>query len=144
MPGEAELDRYLPASIRGHIEQHYYARINAQARLEQLLQDPEFLRDPAHHVALFADHGVVHVRDVATQILRVLDTINGVLIAARDESRLEFMKAYGVTVAYLHDIGMTDFSPFGRAMHPEFVAQIVFDAAFDGVVETLWNANCAG
>ncbi len=144
MISEAQLDHYLPASISGYIEQQYYVRVNAQARLEQVLQDPEFLRDPARHVALFADHGVVHVRDVATQILRVLDTINGVLIAERDESRLEFMKAYGVTVAYLHDIGMSDFSQFGRVMHPEFVAQTVFDTAFDGVVETIWDENCAG
>ena len=141
MGSEHQLDRYLPRHIRAHIEQHYYARVNEQAHLEHIIRDPEFLRDPAHYVALFADHGVVHVRDVAGQILQVLDTINGVLIPARSESRLELMRAYGVIMAYLHDIGMADFSPFGRTMHPEFATQMVFDAEFDRVVAAIWDEN---
>ena len=141
MAGNHQLDRYLPERVRVQIEQQFYARVNAQARLEQIIHDPEFHRDPGNHVALFADHGVVHVRDVARQILQVLDTINGVLIPARDASRLAFMKAYGATVAYLHDIGMADFSPFGRTMHPEFAAQMVFDPELDGVIETIWHEN---
>jgi hypothetical protein len=59
------LDRYLPAPIRVWIEQTFYARINAQAQLEVALADPTFYCDPASHLALFNDHGVVHVRDVA-------------------------------------------------------------------------------
>lgn len=138
-----EFERYLPERVRLHIEQEYYARVNAQATLEQVLLDPEFVQNPLGHVALFSDHGVVHVRDIARQILQVLDAINGVLIPTRPQNRLDFfMKGYGVMAAYLHDIGMVDFSPFGRSMHPEFASQMVFDPAFDDVVETLWEENC--
>jgi hypothetical protein len=140
-----QLDRYLPAPIRVWIEQTYYARINAQAQLEAALADPTFSSDPAAHLALFNDHGVVHVRDVAQQILRVLDHTHGALIARRERERLDgFMKSYGVLVAYLHDIGMIDFRPFGRAMHPEFASQAVFDPAFDHIVDAIWHSDCGG
>jgi hypothetical protein len=67
------------------------------------------------------------------------------LIAPREGERLHgFMKSYGVLVAYLHDIGMIDFRPFGRAMHPEFASQAVFDPAFDHVVEAIWHSDCGG
>jgi len=99
------------------------------------------LANPLNHVAFFADHGVVHVRDVATHILPILDVINGVLVPARDALRQEFMKGYGVMLAYSHDIGMIDFSAFGRAMHPEFTAQEVFTPAFDKIVDTIWFEN---
>jgi hypothetical protein len=137
------LDRYLPAPIRVWIEQTYYAQINAQAQLDAALADPTFYCDPAAHLALFNDHGVVHVRDVAQQVLRVLDHAHGTLIVRREAERLDgFMKSYGVLVAYLHDIGMIDFSGFGRAMHPEFASQAVFDLAFDYVVDTIWYSDC--
>lgn len=136
------LDHYLSPKIRSQIEQQYYARINAQAQLDQLAADPDFIASPEAHVAFFSDHGVVHVRDVAQQVLQILEVINGVLIPARQPSRLAFMKGYGVMLAYLHDIGMVDFSHFGRAMHPEFAAQTVFKAEFDELVQRLWDENC--
>jgi hypothetical protein len=140
-----QLDRYLPAPVRAWIEQTYYARINAQAQLEAALADPTFYSDPASHLALFNDHGVVHVRDVAQQVLRLLDLTHGTLIAWREGERLDgFMKSYGVLVAYLHDIGMIDFRSFGRAMHPEFASQALFDPAFDHVVDAIWQSDCGG
>ncbi|HRW11278.1 MAG TPA: hypothetical protein P5121_39535, partial [Caldilineaceae bacterium] len=57
--------------------------------------------------------------------------------------RLHFMGGYGVMVAYLHDIGMRDFSPFGRTMHPEAAAQLVFLPEFDELVEMIWEMNCS-
>ena len=135
------LDRYLSPEIRGEIEQRYYAHINAQAHLDQLAQDETFLDSPDEHVALYADHGVVHVRDVAQQILHVLHAIDGVLVPARNANRQTFMHGYGVIVAYIHDIGMADFSPFGRAMHPEFAAQTVFQADFDPLIDSIWADN---
>jgi len=138
----SQLDRYLPEKLRSHIEQRYYARVNAQARLDRVIHDPEFLSHLSDHMALISDHGVVHARDVAGQILQVLDVIHGVLIPARDLNRLEFMKGYGVMLAYIHDIGMLDFSRFGRAMHPEFATQAVLDPEFDGIFETIWDENC--
>src|SRR5437016_6309548 len=102
-----QLDRFVPAPIRLWLEQTYYAQINAQAQLEAALADPTFFGDPAAHLALFNDHGVVHVRDVAHQLLRLLDHTHGTLLALREAERLHgFMKSYGVLLAYLHDIGM--------------------------------------
>lgn len=142
MSAEDDLDAYVPAGVRAWIEQAYYARINEQATLDHLLGDPAFLEDPEGHIALFSDHGVVHVRDVARRMLEVLEVINGVLMPLRPGERLDgFMKRYGVMAAYLHDIGMADFSPFGRGIHPEFASQAVFEPAFDDVVETVWDAN---
>jgi hypothetical protein len=140
-----QLDHFVPIPVRAWIEQTYYARINAQAQLEAALADPTFYDDPATHLALFNDHGVVHVRDVAQQVLRVLDHSHGTVIARREEQRLGgFMKSYGVLVAYLHDIGMIDFSGFGRARHPELASQAVFDPAFDRVVDAIWQSDCGG
>jgi hypothetical protein len=140
-----QLDRFVPEPIRVWIEQTYYARINAQAQLEVALADPTFYRDPAARLALFNDHGVVHVRDVAQQVLHVLGRTHGTVIARRESERLQaFLKSYGVLVAYLHDIGMIDFSGFGRAMHPEFASQAVFDPAFDHIVDAIWHSDCGG
>jgi hypothetical protein len=133
------LDQIIAPHVRAAIEQRYYARINAQAQLAEVLKDPLFLQHPAAHAALFADHGVVHVRDVTQQVLQVLDAIHGVLIPARDGARLAWMKSYGVQVAYAHDIGMIDLSEFGRAMHPEYATQAVLSAEFDDIVERLWE-----
>lgn len=136
-----QLDRYLPEKIRATIEGDYYGRVGEQARLDQVAHNPEFLADPLSHVAVYSDHSVVHVRDVATNILQVIDTINGVLVAPRGTRRLDFMRGYGVILAYNHDIGMRDFSAFGRAMHPEFAAQEVFSPAYDALVEEIWEEN---
>ncbi len=136
-----ELNRYLPESIRENIEQNYYAKVNQQATLDQAVRSKEFIEDPLNHVALFSDHGVVHVRDVAHNIVSVLDLINGVLIPRRNRLWLEFMKGFGVMLAYNHDIGMMDFSAFGRAMHPEFAAQAVFNPEYDPIVDTIWDEN---
>lgn len=129
----------IPASVRDWLETNYYNKVSEQARLDHAAHDPEFWRRPESHVALFSDHGAVHARDVASQVVAVLDTINGVLIARRPEPRLHFMRGFGVLLAWLHDIGMRDFSPFGRAMHPEFAAQTVFSPAFDAQIEALWH-----
>lgn len=142
MDSTNQLDKYLPATIREQIEQRYYAQINRKSRLDQVAHDEEFLTLLEEHVVLFGDHGVVHVRDVAQQILHVLANINGVLVAPRTPYRLGFMQGYGVMVAYLHDIGMVDFSGFGRAMHPDFALQAVFQPEFDTIVQTIWDENC--
>lgn len=139
------VDAYVPTRVRAHLEQTYYARVSAQATLAHLVRDAAFLDDPARHVALFSDHGIVHVRDVATRIVEVLDTMRGVCIPSRSRERLEgFMKSYGVLLAYLHDIGMADLSPRGRAAHAVVVAQLVFTPALDAVVEAVWAANSGG
>jgi hypothetical protein len=139
------IHQYLPESLRTWVEQRYYAQINAQARFEVLIGDQRFWEAPRAHVGLYSDHGVVHVRDVARQIVQLLDDIHGLLIPTRPPERFDpFMKGYGVTLAYLHDIGMVDFSPLGRSMHPEYAAQAVFTAPFDAWIETLVAQNVGG
>jgi hypothetical protein len=137
-----QVERYLPLEIRTGIEENYYARIEAESLLERFAQDPTFLENPGLHLALYTDHGIVHARDVARQVLRVLDIANGLLMPRRAGGRQEFMRGYGVMLAYVHDIGMLDNTPFGREMHPEFATQEVFSTRFDGWMDTLWNENC--
>ena len=133
------LDRYLPETIRAIIEEQYLVAIDAQARVERVIHDPVFYQDPNHYPPFFADHGTVHHRDVAHQVLQVLDTVHGLLIPAREPGRLSSMKGYGVILAYLHDLGMSDFSPLGRAIHPHAAAQEVFEPEFDGILELIWQ-----
>ena len=77
----SELDVYLLPAIRAQIEQCYYAQVNAQSQLDQL-GATLILVELERHISFYSDHGVVHVRDVAQQMLRVLDRINGLLIPA--------------------------------------------------------------
>ncbi len=58
--------------------------------------------------------------------MRLVDTIDGVLIAARPPVRRRFLEAYGVAAAYLHDIGMVDMTPVGRRTHPVYAAHAAF------------------
>ena len=138
------LDRWVSTSIRDEIERRFYAKINEQASLSHLADDPAFMAAPAQHVGLFADHGVVRTRDVAHQVLDVLATAHGILIPRRSPQRFTFMQGYGVLLAYFHDIGMIDFSAFGRTMHPEFAAQAVFEPALDDLIDRIWLENSGG
>lgn len=131
----------LPEAFTAYIEQNYYAQVTKQSELEVIVQDPEFLKNPLKHVALFSDHGILHGRDIASKIIQVIQHIQGLLIPARTPNRLEFMLGYGAMLAYLHDIGMKNFSAFGRAMHPEFAAQLIFTAEFDPWIDLLWGEN---
>ncbi len=145
-PPIAELDRWLSPQIRDQLEQTYYAAVNNRARFEMLSRDPSFLealRLGEPHVGLFSDHGVVHVRDVAAQVLRVLERAHGLLIPPRPAWRLASMQGYGVLLAYFHDIGMVDFTAFGRAMHPESAVHSIFSAAMDELIEAIWRENSA-
>ena len=138
---DAIMDGYLPPEFRSFIEHNFYGRVVEQARLENLKKDSNFHKDPLKHIALYTDHGIVHVRDVALQVLEVIETANGVLMPFREKKQLAFLKGYALQLAYLHDIGMADFSEFGRFMHPEFAAQYVFTPAFDPMLECLWSEN---
>ncbi len=131
----------LPEAFTSYIETTFYGKVTEQSKLESIINDVSFLTNPLKHVALFSDHGIVHGRDIANKIVQVLHQINGLLIPERQGSRLEFMLGYGVVLAYLHDIGMHDFSAFGRAMHPEFVAQLIYTPEFDPLVDLLWQEN---
>lgn len=140
----SELNHYVSPELRRIIEKTYYAQVNQRGSFDELTRDASFLGDPARHVAFFADHGVAHVRDVARQVLRVLDRLHDVLIPPRPPVRLDFMRGFSVLMAYVHDIGMADFSPFGRTVHPDAAAQIVFDPSFDPMAERIWEEDGGG
>ena len=137
-------EKYLPAKVRNYIENRHYAQVGLKAGFDKIFDDASFLDNPTRHVAFFSDHSVVHVRDIAQQTLKTLDAVHGLLIPRRDSARFEFMRAYGSNITYLHDIGMADFSSFGRAIHPEYAAQAVFQACYDEIITSLWAANCGG
>jgi hypothetical protein len=133
----AELDRYLPRPVRAFLEDRFWRPIEAQATLEVLQDDAAFLADPGRHPAIFADHGVVHVRDVSIGLVRLLDTINGVLLPRRPAHRQEFVQALGVALVYLHDIGMVDMTREGRRVHALFAAHASFGPEMTPLVEAL-------
>jgi hypothetical protein len=143
MPTDADavLDLLLPARIRELIERNYYSKVNASLTLEEVAKDPTFLQDPISHLALFTDHGVMHMRDVAHRIVDMIANVSGIKIAERPRLRLDFMTSYGCLLAYVHDIGMSDLNPFGRAVHAEFGGQEAFGGAFDEIVDILWEEN---
>ena len=134
----------LPQEFTSYIEHNYYGQVTEQSKLEAIIHDPAFVHDPLKHVALFSDHGVLHVRDIATKIVQVLRQINGLFIAARGPQRLAFMLGYGSMLAYLHDIGMKNATASGRAMHPEFAAQLAFSTDVDPLIAVLWRRMPAG
>lgn len=138
------VDDYLPEGIRRALEERLWRPIATRASLEALLDDPLFLEDPGHHPAMFADHGVVHVRDVAAGLLQLLDTVDGVLLAARPPARRRFVAQLGVAQTYLHDIGMVDLSPTGRRTHAEYAAHAAFGTDVDGLVAHLLGETDLG
>ncbi|SON62280.1 hypothetical protein MSIMFI_03805 [Mycobacterium simulans] len=131
----------LVPRIRELIEHNYYSKVNASLTLEEVATDPSFLQDPFSHLALFTDHGVIHMRDIASRIVDLIGNVSGVKIPERSPLRLERMKSYGCLLAYVHDIGMSDQNPFGRIVHAEFVAHEAFGTAFDEIIDILWNEN---
>jgi len=48
-------ERHLSESVRERIEQAYYARVNEQAKLENLIRNPLFMEDAAKHPAFYSD-----------------------------------------------------------------------------------------
>jgi hypothetical protein len=135
--GRTVLDEVLPAPIRTWLEESFWRPIGAQATLEALRDDPGFLADPGRHPAMFADHGIVHARDVAVGLVRLLDTVDGVLLAPRPRARRRFMETLGVAAAYLHDIGMVDMTPTGRRVHPQYAAHAAFGPGMGALVDHL-------
>lgn len=138
---EPSLDLLLPARVRDLIEQSYYARVNSTLTLEEVAKDPTFLANPLGHLALYTDHGVIHMRDVASRIIPLIGNVAGVKIGGRTPPRLAFMQSYGCLIASVHDIGMSDLNPFGRSVHAEFAAHEAFGANFDEIIDIIWEEN---
>ncbi len=122
----AVLDDHLPPALRAHLEETFWRPIEAAASLEVLREDPAFLDDPGRHPAMFADHGVVHVRDVASGVVPLVETVDGILLAARPPDRRALVQMWGVALTYLHDVGMVDFTRVGRRTHALYAAHVAF------------------
>jgi hypothetical protein len=135
--GWGTLDELLPAALRGDLEERLWRPIETQATLELLADDPAFAASPGTHPAIFADHGIVHVRDVALGVIRLVETANGVLLPRRTAPRRRFVELVGVAMAYIHDIGMVDMTPVGRRVHAIYAAHAAFGAEVDDLVEHL-------
>ena len=133
----ARLDDHLPRAVRTTLEESLWRPIEMQATLEVLMKDPSFFEDPGRHPAMFADHGVVHVRDVASGVVALVDVVDGVLLAARPTGRRHLVQTWGVALAYLHDVGMVDLSPVGRRTHALYAAHAAFSADADPLVDHL-------
>lgn len=141
---EGPLDDAVPAVLRERVEQRYWAPIGDAAALERFIDDPALHAAPDRHPALFSDHGVVHVRDIAASAAALATRAHGVLLPARDEPTRAFVRRLAVLLAYFHDIGMVDPTPAGRRVHPQFAAQTVLGDAFDDLAHELWHADAGG
>ena len=91
---------------------------------------------------MFADHGIVHARDVALGVVRLVDVVDGVLLPGRPPARRAFVTALGVATAYLHDVGMVDMTRGGRRVHAIRAAQDAFGPDVDDARSvTCWRAG---
>lgn len=131
------LDDHLPPALRRGLEESLWQPIGARATLEVLRDDPSFVEDPGRHPAMFADHGVAHVRDVAAGLVRLVEVVDGVLLPARPAARRSLVQTWGVALTYLHDVGMVDMSRVGRRTHALHAAHVAFADEADGLVEHL-------
>jgi hypothetical protein len=138
LPG---IDELLPARVRETLEERYWRPIQEAAVLERFADDSAFIADPVNHIALFSDHGVVHVRDVAAGVHSLAATVNGVLLPGRPPERQAFLAGYGVLAAYIHDIGMHDQTRVGRRLHPVYAAHVAYDSGLDDVVAELLGSD---
>ena len=130
-------DDLLPLSVRNIIEERWWRPVEAGASLDALRHDGQFLAKPTGHPALFGDHGVVHVRDIANGVVTLAKTADGLLLPRRPADRQQFLVAVALLATYLHDVGMVDPSPVGRRVHALFAAQVPFTAEADDVVALL-------
>ena len=84
------VQRFLPFPFREHLEA-FYKKIDEKATWQSFSHDPEFHANPISHVAMYADHGTVHVRDISVHFLKVFESCQGVLIPPRQGMDLEFI-----------------------------------------------------
>ena len=135
------LQTIITKNILDKINKRYYAFIPKTVDFEHIVKTPNFSNEVTKNVALYSDHGLNHVLNVATEIPVILRTISDVHLPKRSEKRSEFMIRYGTILGLIHDIGMSDTTSFGREMHGEFVAQEVFRSNFTPIFNTMWEEN---
>lgn len=131
------LDRWIDPELRAVVEDRFWAPIERLTGLEAMVADPTFPGDPGAHVALYADHGPNHARDVAARAASLGQWAFGPLVAARPDDRAELVTGVAVLLALVHDIGMCTDPPVGRRLHAQYAAQLVFSDTFAAVMDAL-------
>src|SRR3954466_3427626 len=136
-PAPAAIDRHLAAELRSVLEERFWRPMVKGSTLEALRDD--HARGPGSngHPALFADHGIVHVRDVAVGVVDLAAAVDGLLLPRRPADRREFVVGLAVIIAYVHDAGMYDPTPTGRRIHALYGAHFPFSGAMDDVIHRL-------
>ena len=127
----------LPRDVLDLIEHRWWRPIEEQSSIEVLRHDDGFVEAPVDHPALFADHGVVHVRDIAANAVGLAATADGLLLAGRPPDRQRFLAGVAQLTIYLHDIGMVDATPMGRRVHALVAAQIPYSESANDVVDRI-------
>lgn len=135
------LDRYIPEDVRRILEERFWRAVEENATLEALSEDGVVITAPDMPPALFSDHGIVHLRDVAAGTLELADVLEGGLLPARPSDRREFVAALAILMAHIHDVGMNDATREGRRVHPIYAAQLPFSGEMDDVLERLWETG---
>jgi hypothetical protein len=140
-PSSGAIDRYIPEDVRAILEERFWHAVEESSTLEAVSADGSFAAAPEEHPALFADHGIVHARDVAAGVLELAGVANGLLLPPRPADRREFVAGLAILLAYIHDVGMNDPTPEGRRIHALHAAQIPFTGAMDDVLARLWDSG---
>src|SRR3954471_6605651 len=102
-PAAAAIDRHLAAELRSVLEERFWRPMVKGSTLQALRDDHALGRGSNGHPALFADHGIVHVRDVAVGVVDLAATVDGILLPRRPADRREFVVGLAVIIAYVHD-----------------------------------------
>ena len=142
-PADALSDA-LPDHLRLALEARYWAPIGEAAALERFIRDPRLHEAPERHPALFSDHGVVHVRDVAAVAADLAQRLQGRWLPERTAAAQRRVRGMAILLTYFHDIGMAEPTPAARKLHPQLAAQTVLDAGFDDLADDLWRCDAAG
>src|SRR5437763_3399957 len=133
----AAVDRCLSRDIRSILEERFWRPVEENSTLEAVSDDGWVISTLGLHPALFADHGIVHVRDVAAGVVELARTAEGTLLPPRAADRQDFVVGLAVLIAYIHDAGMHDPTPEGRRIHARHAAQIPFSGEMDDVIAQL-------
>lgn len=128
------IDRYLPADVRAILEERFWRLVEEGATLEAVSDDGTLVSAPESHPALFADHGIVHARDVAARVVDLAAAVEGRFLPHRPQDRRDFVVGLAVMHGYLHDVGMHDPTPAGRRIHAIRAANVPFSGEMDDVL----------
>jgi len=79
-PPRTPADRHLPAEIRSVLEERFWRPVEQHSTLEALEDADALVAAPDRHPMLFADHGIVHVRDIAAGVIDLAAIVEGILL----------------------------------------------------------------